>query len=598
MSGTPKQVPLPKTQPEQAVMTVEAILARERRGRLNAERRLAVKEAELLEANRLLDARALSLRKRAIRTEARAEAAERDRDDAGARAALSERLLWDALEAIRDGFALYGADGRMIMANRAFLRPFAGLKEVGPGIAYDRLLALMCEEGLIDLDDTGASEWIDMMRHRLMRSPIEDQPIRLFDGTEVRLVDRRTVDGNMVTLALDVTAANRREAELAEVRRAAESASAAKSAFLTAMSHELRTPLNGVVGTAELLGDTALNPDQRLLADTIRSSGEVLLEMVNDVLDFSRIEAGRLELKKSPIEIRQIAREVADLIRPQVNAARVRFDLEIGTMPEDLVGDGGRIRQILLNLVGYAAKFAEEGCLRMVIRGRPAGSRAEIAVEIADTGPGIPEAEHAAILEDFNRAAVEGARPAEGSGLGLAITRRLVAAMGGRIAVQSTPGEGTRFTVTMHLDRMMPKPAPTSRLRVLAAEDNRTNRMIFERMLTKLPVDLVIVENGGLAMDRFAEGRWDLVFLDISMPVMDGRNVARSMREHEAKKGQARTPILAMTAHVLPDEVGVIKAAGIDEVLFKPLRREHLEQAITRARSIVQPDSPSTARKA
>ncbi|PRY92823.1 hypothetical protein BCF33_1684 [Hasllibacter halocynthiae] len=574
--------PAPPQPPEDdPPASIEALLARERRGRLNAERRLVAKEAELLDANRRLDARASSLRARTIQVEARAEAAEKGRAAADGRAATSERLLWDALEAIHDGFALYDPGGDMIAANRAFLRPFAGLGEVGPGIAYDRLLVLMCEEGLIELGDMGASDWIDMMRHRLTRNPIPDQSLRLFDGTEVRLVDRRTGDGNVVSIALDVAAASRREAELAEARRAAESASAAKSAFLAAMSHELRTPLNGVVGTADLLAETALDEDQRFLADTIRSSGEALLEMVDDVLDFSRIEAGRLELREGPVDMARIARDVAELIRPQIDGSRVRLRLDIGELPTGLRGDGGRIRQILLNLAGNAAKFTEAGKIRITARGRAAGNRAELVLEVADTGPGIPEADHAAVFEEFARATTAGARSVEGSGLGLAITRRLVSAMGGRIALRSAPGAGSRFTVTLPLARGVPPgPGDAARLRVLAAEDNRTNRMIFERMLAHLPVDIVTVENGRRALDLFGEGGWDLVFLDISMPVMDGRAAAAAIRAHEARHSLARTPILAMTAHVLPDEIEAMRASGIDDVVFKPLRRDALTKVL------------------
>lgn len=567
----------------QDAASADDLLMRERRGRLIAEQRLAIKEAELLEANARLDAHALSLRERALATQARAEAAEEGLGEAASRAAISERRLWDAVEAIPDGFAVFDASGRLVAANSAYLSPFEGLDEVKPGIAFARLLELTCEEGLVDLGEMGAADWIDMMRHRVSRDPIEDQALRLYDGTELRLIDRRTGDGDTVALAVNVTQALRREAELAEARRAAESASAAKSAFLAAMSHEIRTPLNGVVGTAELLSETRLDEDQRLLVDTVRTSGEVLLEMVNDVLDFSRIEAGRLELRDGAVDLSRIVREVADVIRPQLDPERVELTVETAGGPHRLRGDAGRLRQVLTNLAGNAAKFTEDGVIRLSAEVRAAGTGfvADLAVE--DTGPGIPPEQHRRIFEEFAQVPRPGAPPVEGSGLGLAISQRLVAAMGGRISVRSAPGRGACFAFSVPLAPDVPAPdAGPERPRVLAAEDNQTNRLIFERMLAPLPIDLHVVENGAQALEAFERGGWSLVFLDISMPVMDGRTAAAGMRAHEKALGAPPVPILAMTAHVLADEVEAIRAAGIDEVLTKPLRKDTLLDA-TRA---------------
>ena len=563
----------------------EDLLRRERRGRLVAERRLAIKEAELLEANAKLDAHALALRERALATQARAEAAESGLQHEAHRAAITERRLWDAVEAIGDGFAVFDRDGRLVAANSAYLSPFEGLDEVAPGIAFERLLELICEEGLIDLGEMGASDWIDMMRHRLSRAPIEDQPLRLYDGTELVLSDRRTPDGDLVTLAVNVTAARRREEELADARRAAEAASAAKSAFLAAMSHEIRTPLNGVVGTAELLSGTALDEEQALYVQTIRDSGEVLLEMVNDVLDFSRIEAGRLELREGEVDLAAIARQVGDVVRPQLDAAGVTLELSVDPPPPLLRGDAGRIRQVLTNLAGNAAKFTARGRVGIAVTvGEGPGPSAEARLVVTDTGPGIPREHHRRIFEEFAQVPRPGAPPVEGSGLGLAICRRLVAAMGGRIELRSAPGEGSTFTVTLPLPLAeRPEEAAQRHPRVLAAEDNRTNRLIFERMLAGLPIDLTVVEDGAQALEAFRKGGWSLVFLDISMPVMDGREAAEAMRAFEAATGAAPIPIVAMTAHVLADEVEAILASGIDEVLTKPLRKQTLQDAVTAA---------------
>jgi signal transduction histidine kinase/DNA-binding response OmpR family regulator len=832
-------------------MDIAERLAKERRGRLAAERLLEQKQRELFAANEklALHARSLSdqiVEQRQVVRVALSEAEElkgqnsrflTDLESAHTAAVMAERRLWDSINTIQDGFAVFDANKQLITANRAYLTAFDG-QEAAPGTGYDAILLQAARSGRVLTDGHPVEEWVAEMLARWDGDPIEPKVVQFSNGTWVRLVDRLARDGDMVTLALDITeqmriwaaieaipdgfvlfdreerlltcnqryrdiyqesapamvpgakfeeilryglergqhadAVGREEDWLAErlaqhrnpvtvneqqlrdgrwlrahdhptpdggrvglrvditqlkeqqtaletARLAAEAANRAKSAFLANMSHEIRTPMNGVVGMAELLCDTTLSEEQRLFAETIRSSGEALLVIINDILDYSKIEAERLTLHPEPFDLERTIHEVAMLLQPRARGRGIDLIIDFDMfLPTRYVGDPGRLRQVLTNLMGNAVKFTEKGhvIVRVVGIEAEAGSQ-QLHITVEDTGIGIAPEHIDHIFGEFNQVEEEANRKFEGTGLGLAITERLIDRMGGAVWVESELGKGSCFGFRLSLpvaedagaamvpitvrralvvddqfinrtilerqlgacgigvtlcrsgadalaalsvddgfdvlltDHDMPEmdglalaqkvraaghslpivllssspsvardtpgiealttilqkpllrselyrrlqslsapgepeapaaaaqaPAGGRLMRVLAAEDNRTNQLVFGKMVKDMEIDLAFANNGREAVEMFQSWHPDMVFMDISMPEMDGREAARTIRALEEHLG-GHVPIVALTAHAMDgDEAGIL-AAGIDRYLTKPLRKNAIAEAIT-----------------
>lgn len=837
-----------------ASATLADRLARERRARLAAERTLEWKMRELAAAQEklALQSRALSeqmVEERQSAHAARSEAArlkgqnERylgDLDRAHTTAVMAERRLRTSIDTIRDGFAVFDVENRLVMANRAFLAPFApGC--IHPGIAYPDLLAALAP--LLRLEET-AEAWAQAMQSRIASDPIPPVDLAFANGTWVRFEDRLARDGDRVCLAIDITAEMRlraaieaildgfvifdrhdrltlcnqtyrdlyatpdlavepgvrfcdilqasiaagrfpdaagreeawmqdrladfraasghvemhfadgrwlraqdhptpdggrvglrrditaeREVEqtLRAARLAAESANGAKSAFLANMSHEIRTPMNGVVGMAELLCGTDLTEDQRLFAETIRSSGEALLAIINDILDWSKIEAGRMALRSAPFDLERLIHETAILLQPQARAKGIDLLVDYDMfLPTRLVGDAGRLRQVLTNLMGNAVKFTESGHVLVRVVGSFEGADdVRLHVTVEDTGIGIAPEHIDHIFGDFNQVESAEDRRYQGTGLGLAITRRLIERMEGRLWVESEPGQGSCFgfalalpvaeatappglpTALHHvllaeanpvnraiLERQLhqlgiavrhhrpglglapeaaidlflidadpgaedglallsdlraqghaapallmaapdaiaraeaavekglaqavltkpvlradlfaglvrmtgarlpapavSEPAPRQQLRVLAAEDNRTNQLVLAKMLRDFDIDLRFAEDGRQAVELWRSFHPDLIFMDISMPVMDGCAAARTIRDAEGSL--AHVPIIALTAHAMEEDGDRIRASGMDHHLTKPLRRSAIVDVLTRYAAL--PESQASA---
>jgi len=794
-------------------MSLATRLAEERRARLAAERMLELKQAELHAANRKLNrhARALSEEVQETREEVRSVRSEYQRvqSELGAahqKVAIAERRLWLSISSIQDGFAFFDDSGRLIAANPAWTAVFDGLEELTAGVSWVRLLQLACEEGIVNTEGEDPDVWrAGMIAHLQSREP-EPVVVRLWNDRYVRVVNRRGHGGDVVSLAIDITATVRYQRRLKRARHRAEAANRAKSAFLASMSHEIRTPMNGVVGMADLLDGTALSDEQRVYVDTIRSSAEALLVIINDVLDYSKIEADKLKLAAAPFDLERCIHEVVTLLQPAARdkglALVVDYDL---FLPTGFVGDAGRVRQVLMNLVGNAVKFTARGHVTIRVVGLPEaeGARHRIHLSVEDTGIGIPADKLGAIFDDFSQVEDAANRRFEGTGLGLAISRRLVGLMEGEMWVDSEEGRGSVFGVRLSLppadlpaqpappamprapgrvllvddtpanlvilarqmevlgaepvccasgaealarlddgvqliltdhnmpgmdglelaeavratgsqvpvvmlssstgfaesdpargylaallqrpvprgdlfralaqvlpqeeagtppsappafasrrhaagrgtgaaasacdggaagggagpvagpisggradgpafdaaaDRSrplargpsgpeasarcgsvgasgaVPADVPPRRMRVLAAEDNRTNRMVFERMLARAEIDLRFAGTGEEAVDIWRGFAPDLVFMDISMPGMDGRQATALIRADEARSGRPRVPVVAMTAHALDGDEAEGLAAGLDLYLTKPLRRAALEDALRRHR--------------
>jgi signal transduction histidine kinase/CheY-like chemotaxis protein len=371
---------------------------------------------------------------------------------------------------------------------------------------------------------------------------------------------------------------------LLEAKAQAEAASQAKSAFLATMSHEIRTPLNGVLGmTQALAADPTLTPGHRARLETIRQSGEALLAILNDVLDLSKIEAGKLELESIEFDLEQIARNAHASFKPLAAEKRLDFKLEIRPEARGVyLGDPTRVRQVLFNLISNALKFTERGEIGVLIERLADG---DLRLSVSDSGVGIDPAHLDRIFGQFEQADATSTRRYGGTGLGLAICRDLCSLMGGAITAESDPGRGSKFVITLPLPKVAastaarsPQPAAQpleeaegSGVRVLAAEDNATNQLVLKALLAQVGVEPVVVENGALALEAWRTSRFDLILMDIQMPVMDGIEAAKAIRQEEAELGRARTPIIALTGNAMAHQVAEYAAVGMDAHVPKPI---------------------------
>nr|MDP9125536.1 ATP-binding protein [Pseudomonadota bacterium] len=511
--------------------------------------------------------------------------------DARGALARSVETLDQALAAMPDGLLLCDKDDRVLRWNDRYVEMFPWTNGVVRiGMLYRELVDTLTETSLIGAPPEERRQWLSD-RLRMHRAGEGEWERDLGNGLVVHVTDRRTQEGGVVSVFHDVTAAERR---LAQAKENAEAANQAKSQFLATMSHEIRTPLNAVLGLNELMLHSNLDSQQRRHAELIGSSGRLLLALINDILDVSRIEAGHLQLTSAPFSVRTAAEGVVALMRERAVAKGLALRLEIVPNDDALIqGDVIRIQQILFNLVGNAIKFTDHGSVRVTAAIEPGAGRAlTLRLTVSDTGIGIPESAMATLFDRFTQADSTTMRRYGGSGLGLAITREIVQMMGGTVAATSTPGLGSRFTISIpsrfvERGELVPAVAESDSaeaarppLRILVAEDNDVNQILINAVLTRMGHVVHLVANGHLAVEAVRRGDYDLVLMDLQMPGMDGMEATQSIRALGGTR--AELPIIAMTANAFEEDRQACLAAGMDDYVAKPIDVAHLAQAIAR----------------
>jgi signal transduction histidine kinase/AmiR/NasT family two-component response regulator len=441
-------------------------------------------------------------------------------------------------------------------------------------------------------------ERVSEAMHRISVSGDFSQKVERGPNDELgRLTD--TFNELVAELHVNDTQLRRTMVELMNARDAAEAANKLKSQFLANMSHEIRTPLNGLLAMSQVMALDELAPGQRARLEVVRSSGEALLSILNDVLDVSKIEAGKLELEIGEFDGEAVARSAFAPFTAvaEERGLELRLEVEDGARGVRL-GDASRLRQILTNLVSNALKFTEAGSVHLALRGAGEDGAEGLFIAVTDTGIGIAPDVAPLLFQKFTQADASTTRRFGGTGLGLAICHDLVQLMGGRIWVESVEGCGSTFHVELPLRRTAevaaaptasPAPARPAEpeagrpLRVLAAEDNPTNQLVLKTILDIFGVELTMVGNGRLAVEAWRDGGFDLILMDIQMPEMDGLSATRAIRAAESAGGLGRIPIVALSAHAMTHQVQEYLDAGIDIHVPKPIELPKLQAALQQA---------------
>jgi len=427
----------------------------------------------------------------------------------------------------------------------------------------------------------------------------EDGAVRYLDGFIFDITERKKAEEELRRMNEEIE----RQAVLArQLAEQAQQASKAKSEFLASMSHEIRTPMNAIIGMAEMLQESPLNEEQAQYVRVFKAAGENLLNIINSILDLSKVEAGQLTLESIPFSLRQVVGDVCAMMAARVDKKHVRLScLAVSENCDAVIGDPTRVQQILTNLIGNAIKFTEQGSVEVKVNTEKASFGGEkddlclVHISVKDTGIGIPPEKQGMIFERFTQADSSVTRKYGGTGLGLSISRRLAELMGGRLWVESTPGQGSTFHFTLLLriedkTRQAAPPAKSEKaavpeqrpLKILLVDDSDDNRLLVKTYLKGDAYQIDEAENGEQAVALFQSGLYDLVLMDMQMPVMDGYTATRAIRRWEEEQGKNRTPVIALTAYALTEDAAKSEEAGCDTHLTKPVKKAVLLEAIRR----------------